>query len=184
MVLARLVRNVWAFGRDIGGVAMSRRAMVFGALMAVLLLTLLALDVWSEWKDLPSPGYVWRELQNAPGLTALVVLAFVSTFVVFCAWSVGFGRWEKVALVVLFAGAAVSTVGAWGGAALARYDWSGPVTPEGADRFLTYMRAVVLVLTFGGTVFFVGSAVLVMASAVRTWQHRKRVFPFFYKSRE
>ncbi len=163
---------------------MSRRAMVVVGSMGVLLLALIALHMWYELKDLPSLGYVWRELWSAPGLVALVVLAIVSTFVVFCAWSIGFGRWEKAALVALFAGAVVSTVGAWGGYALARYEWSGPVTPEGAERFVTYMRAVVLALTFGGTVFVVGSAVLVVASAVRTWRHRKRISLFPRKGRE
>ena len=163
---------------------MSRRAMVVGGLMAVLLLTVIALDAWSEWKDLPSPGYVWRELRNAPGLLALAAFFFVIVFLVMCTWSVGLGRWGKVVVAVILAGAVLAAIGGYGVSRWTQYDWSGPVTSQRVDRFLASGQAFGLILWLGGVLVVAGTIMLTVVATRQTWQHRKQVFPFLYRSRE
>ena len=163
---------------------MSRRAMVVGALMAVLLLTVIALDVWYEWKDLPSPGYVWREFWGDPELIVLAVVVSVALFLVFCMQSVGLGRWGKVGLATILLGAAVAGLGWLSLYAVIHFGGPDPVTSQQAERLAACALGAMLTAYAGLWVCAAGCALFLVASAVRTWRYRKRISLFPREGRE
>lgn len=163
---------------------MSRRAMVVVGSMGVLLLALIALDMWYELKGLPSPGYVWREFWRDPELIALAVLVSVALFLVFCMQSVGLGRWGKVGLVAILVGAAVAGLGWLGFYAAIHFGGPDPVTSQQVERLAACVLGAMLIGCVGWGVCVAGCALFLVASAVRTWRHRKRISLFPRKGRE
>lgn len=163
---------------------MSRRAMVVAGFMGVLLLALIALDMWYELKDLPSLGYVWREFWRDPELIALAGFFSVIVFLVLCTQSVGLGRWGKVGLVAILVGVAVAGLGWLGLYAVIHFGGPSPATSQQVDRLVACAQGALLAGSVGLGVCVAGCVLFVVASAVRTWRHRKRISLFPRKGRE
>lgn len=113
----------------------------------------------------------------------LITLAFaVGTFVVFCAQSVGFGRLEKVGIVVLIP--AVAIVSFLCLVVFGRgYPFAGITTLEEYRNYASSIDPKIVILSISFWAGSVGASSIVVGSLITTWRNRRSIFPFLFHRR-